>query len=483
MTDMQLHNSMESRDSQGGLGTGRDVAEPLANLTSTDSSPTLARISETLDALASLLQSELPQVGDGASVGSTPNLVAIFDQRIEELRNQLTAIRTEDGPWRQKWLSKFSSSESTQSYAALLAELEETRRQLGEAKAASEACKDDSQQLADTLLEKTNEAVLVLNDKTCVSCNEKALLLLSCDRRHVIGRWPSPFSPQRLAGGEESAYQLVDMHRNALQGQCGLREIAFIHPHGRTVWCEIRMTGFQWRNAQHVFVTATDVSTRKGFEEELRRHGDFLDNIINAVPDPIFVTNDQQKLVLANEAYCREFLANRELLAGALWQDGDVSPDEQAGRPEDGFNRFAQEVEHQQTSVDGQVTFHSIRRSLFNDRVSSTPYMVAVSRDITEERRHQARLGLLASVFCNAAEGVAILDLAGTIIEANPKLLEMLALDEKVVDGHSLSSFVKFGTGEERVDWQELLNTSSWSGKVRYAHPDGRLRIFRLSLS
>jgi diguanylate cyclase (GGDEF)-like protein/PAS domain S-box-containing protein len=115
--------------------------------------------------------------------------------------------------------------------------------------------------------------------------------------------------------------------------------------------------------------------------------------------------------------------------------------------------------------------------------MANSRYVVAVSRDITAERRRQHRLGLLASVFSNAVEGVAILDQQGLILEANPKLLELFGLDQHSLEGQSLQGLLGIDAATAETYWQSLRTESSWTGKVTYQHPDGRRHWFRLSLS
>ncbi|MEZ6106697.1 MAG: hypothetical protein R3B96_11410 [Pirellulaceae bacterium] len=54
------------------------------------------------------------------------------------------------------------------------------------------------------------------------------------------------------------------------------------------------MSSFLMKDAGHVLVVVRDITSRKEFEAELRRNRDFLDNIINAVPDQICVQDEER---------------------------------------------------------------------------------------------------------------------------------------------------------------------------------------------
>jgi diguanylate cyclase (GGDEF)-like protein len=334
----------------------------------------------------------------------------------------------------------------------------------------------ESQQLLSALLAKIDLAVLLFDNAICVSCNAKAVELFACPCDELMGRWPEPWSATRLPEGQTMANRLVALHKQAMTGDCEPIRLLLRQTTDGPVWCELRMSAFEWRQQTHVLITATEVTARVRFDTELRRHSDFLNNIINAVPDPIFVTNQQQELVLANEAFCRDFLTNQELLHETRW-------DALAHCPPNGVHPApALDIElHQQRGQTESVL--SIRRSLYNDPVDQSPFMVAVSRDISEERRRQERTRLLASVFSNASEGVAILDHNGHVRESNPKLQELLARNETELAGTHLCDVLHFEQQGCPLTADGLAQTESWTGKATVSLPNGTQRWLRISFS
>ncbi len=338
----------------------------------------------------------------------------------------------------------------------------------------------ESQRLLTALFAKIDAAVLLFDDVACVSCNAKATELFGCAIDQLVGRWPEPWSGKYLPEGQPMADRLVSLHRQAMSGDCEPIRLLLRQTAVGPVWCELRMSGFMWRQQTHVIVTATEITARLQLEAEMRRHSDFLNNIINAVPDPIFVTNQQQELVLANEAFCRDFLTNRELLQEIRWDALPLtdSPTDLAAPP----HPPALDIELRQKRGEMESVL-SIRRSLYNDPVDQSPFMVAVSRDISEERRRQERASLLASVFSNASEGVAILDTYGHVRESNPKLQELLARNEVELTGTHLCEILSFEQHACPLVAEVLAHTESWTGKATVSLPDGMQRWLRISFS
>lgn len=335
----------------------------------------------------------------------------------------------------------------------------------------------EDQQLLTTLFAKIDAAMLLLDESTCVFCNAKATVLFDCPTNALIGRWPAPWSADRLPDGQPIADRLVQLHQQAMVGDCEPLRVLLRQSAMGPVWCELRMSSFTWNQSTYVLVTANEVTAQLQFETELRRHSDFLNNIINAVPDPIFVTNQQQELVLANDAFCRDFLTNRELLQEIRW-DNLALPDPQAAA--ESVPCLDIELQQKRGDLDSVL---SIRRSLYSDPVDQSPFMVAVSRDISEERRRQERASLLATVFTNASEGVAILDASGHVGESNPKLQELLALPETDLAGSHLCDILQFEQESCPLTADELAHLKAWTGKATVYLPDGTQRWLRVAFS
>ncbi|MDM8554035.1 response regulator [Desulfococcaceae bacterium HSG7] len=67
---------------------------------------------------------------------------------------------------------------------------------------------------------------------------------------------------------------------------------------------------------------------RKRTEEKLSRAKVFLDSIINAMPNPVFVKNDRHQWIILNDAFCNFMEIPREKLLGK--SESDVLPKEKA---------------------------------------------------------------------------------------------------------------------------------------------------------
>ncbi|WP_392535677.1 CHASE2 domain-containing protein [Nostoc sp. C117] len=129
-------------------------------------------------------------------------------------------------------------------------------------------------------------------------------------------------------------------------------------------------------------------------QEEWKRSKEFLHHVINTIPDPIFVKNEQHKWIVLNEAYCR-FIGypNKFLLEKS---DYDFFPKHEADvfRQQDELifrTHQAQEHEEEFTNADGQTHQIATKRSLHKDAAGNL-FLVGVIRDITQRKLMEEQL-------------------------------------------------------------------------------------------
>jgi PAS domain S-box-containing protein len=121
----------------------------------------------------------------------------------------------------------------------------------------------------------------------------------------------------------------------------------------------------------------------------------FLDHVINAIGDPVFVKNEKRRFVIVNDALCAFVGRPRE---GLLGQDGDnMFPPEQvevfrkvdAGVLDTGAENLNEEALSNLTS--GEVRTIVTRKSRYVDP-DGKRFLVGVIRDITEPKMAEVRL-------------------------------------------------------------------------------------------
>lgn len=129
-------------------------------------------------------------------------------------------------------------------------------------------------------------------------------------------------------------------------------------------------------------------------QEELKRSKEFLQEVINTVPDPIFVKNEKHQWIVLNDAYCNLTGFTKNELIDKL--DYDFFPKHEA----DAFIKNDEYVfkthdflEKEEELTDKNHNLHLIatKRSLHKDGAGNL-FLVGVIRDITERKRIEAEL-------------------------------------------------------------------------------------------
>lgn len=336
--------------------------------------------------------------------------------------------------------------------AEIIDELETTKRKLADARKRAEDAARDTMRLADTVFESTQDAVLIIRDGECFACNDRATSILG-DRSEILNRWPTALHSAEYEDGTNAEQSLRRACYEAVAEKHSMVEVSLPRGNGEILWCEISVAPFTMKGNGHVLMAIHDITARKLYEKELQRNRDFLNNILNAIPDQLAVRSSDQKLVLTNEAYLSTF------------------GDEQAETDQDRFkgpipSGSQESDEFEIESKEGERKTYSTRYSSFLDSVSGTRYTVSASRDITGERQRERRLELLANVFRNAAEGVAILTREGDIVEANPMYVRMSGRPLTEILGRKFTESLGSKLPEIEQVLASVTKEKPWSGKL-----------------
>lgn len=135
--------------------------------------------------------------------------------------------------------------------------------------------------------------------------------------------------------------------------------------------------------------TGVVIATIAHAEEELKRSKEFLDRVINSIPDPVFVKDQKHRWVVLNEAYSK-FLGKpvEELIEKS---DYEVFPEHEADvfwQQDEMVFKYASEFEHEEEFTNSKGITYQIatKRSLHKDAAGNL-FLVGVIRDITH-RKH-----------------------------------------------------------------------------------------------
>jgi PAS domain S-box-containing protein len=157
---------------------------------------------------------------------------------------------------------------------------------------------------------------------------------------------------------------------------------------GRIFPVEITATLFEYDGALHTLALARDITKRRQNENAVRTSRDYLENIINAIADPVFVKDEDHRLVLVNDAECALAGGTREELLGKT--EYDFFPKEQADLFWEIDNRVLANGEPDRneqlvTDAAGRIRTVITHKSRYVDPQGNR-FVVGVIRDITKRK-------------------------------------------------------------------------------------------------
>ncbi len=174
--------------------------------------------------------------------------------------------------------------------------------------------------------------------------------------------------------------------------------------------------------------TVENIIDSKKFEEELKQSKDYLDKIINAIPDPIFIKNKQHKWVLLNEAFCNFIGRKKEELIGK--SDIDFFPKSEVDVFWENDNYVFETGkenlnEEKFTDINGVTHWILTRKTLYIDP-KGEPLIIAVIRDITTRKDIEEKLTkseeLLKKITTAARDAIILAKDDGTILYCNDSI-------------------------------------------------------------
>lgn len=176
-----------------------------------------------------------------------------------------------------------------------------------------------------------------------------------------------------------------------------------------------------------------DITDSKSAAQETRRLSQFLNAIIDNIPDPVFIKDRDSRYILANKSYCEFVGKPRDKILGTT--DYDSFPREEA----DFFRQKDMEViekgatleipeEHVTDASQATHILHT-KKAPLKDHEGKITHIVGVTRDITERKRIETQLGesrkFSSTVLNNTPNPLLVADADTAVLYANPALEQL----------------------------------------------------------
>lgn len=273
-----------------------------------------------------------------------------------------------------------------------------------------------------------------------INVNNKVEKIFGYKPAEVVG---NKFASLGIFEGE-ALVKLAQRFKEAVKTGTGTGyiELEGKHKDGHNVYVEVSTSIVKNQGKMEGFVAALrDITETKKQQSAIKELGDFLQNTINSVADPLFVKDDHYRFVIANDALCKMLGMERKDILGKTL--GESLPADQMKH----FLAIDKAVldsgqsdtsEEELTGKDKAVLTIITKKTRYVDK-NGQRFLVGVVRDVTERKKMENRAAVAVryrQLFETTQDGILLVDYAtGKILDVNLYMIEML--------GYSKSNMVR----------------------------------------
>lgn len=224
-----------------------------------------------------------------------------------------------------------------------------------------------------------------------------------------------------------------------------------------------------------------DISERRQIENQLQLAGLAL----NMITDAIYLIDDNSKIIYVNKGACDTLGYTHDELIGKTLFDIDpiLTSDQLKNIRETVFANKAMQFESKHKRKDGSILDVEINTYPYiGDNIQ---YKLSIVKDITERKKTDEKLKLLASVFTSAKEGIVITDTSGLIVDVNEaySFITGYSKDEIVGKNAGFLKSEKHDKAFYKHMWEELILHKYWIGEIWNRRKNGEIFVERLTIS
>jgi PAS domain S-box-containing protein len=222
---------------------------------------------------------------------------------------------------------------------------------------------------------------------------------------------------------------------------------------------------------------------------ELEKYQYFLEKILNAITDPIFVKDKDHRLILVNDAECRLSGKNRDELLGKT--DYDFFPKEQVDvfweKDNKVFETGIEDINEEYiTDSNGNLLYISTKKALIE--IENVKYLVGIIRDITERKNFEDKIKKINSeleervkertielesekerlsvTLKSIGDGVIVTDDKGIIIMMNDIAVDITGWSQDESLGNKLSDIISIFDEKTRLKIEDPVDSVLKTGKI-----------------
>lgn len=213
----------------------------------------------------------------------------------------------------------------------------------------------------------------------------------------------------------------------------------------------------------------------------------YLKTVFNNIGDPIFVKDEECRLLLVNDAFCSIFgLPRNEIIGKTLAEKVLPSEREHFLAIDKQVLKEGKEILCEETLTTSGVETKTIltRKNRFVDPKGNY-FLVGVIHDITQRKQTEEKLKRAASVVSHAHESIMITDATATIIEVNDSFSRITGYSAEEVLGKNPRILQSGRQSSEFyvAMWNTIIAKGHWRGEIWNRRKNGEVYPEMLTVS
>jgi PAS domain S-box-containing protein len=199
-----------------------------------------------------------------------------------------------------------------------------------------------------------------------------------------------------------------------------------------------------------MLVSLIDITARKRAVEKEQQSANILHNIIESLPDMIFVKDSSLRMVLCNSTFAHATGREPQETYGKTDIENGWSPDLVKGNPEKGIAGWEKDdlavlsgktvhSPEEPAEVNKSSRYFDTTKFPLRDSRGIVIGVIGVARDVTEQRKNQAALRASETSYRGliqqAADGIIEIERNGRFIGANTAFCDMLGCEREELEG------------------------------------------------
>lgn len=226
--------------------------------------------------------------------------------------------------------------------------------------------------------------------------------------------------------------------------------------------------------------TLEDITERKLAEEATTAHNLFLQEIMDAIPNPVYYKDTKSVYLGCNAAFKIFFCKTTQEIIGHTLRDimperyVDVSSQKEQNILESGRS---ERYETQLVRADGMVRNILVSKAPFSNSDGTLAGVVGAFVDITEQRKMDDQIRKMSRAIEQSPATIVITDIEGVIEYVNPKFSQTTGYSVEEAIGQN-PRILKSGEMPEdyyTVLWSTISAGKEWHGEFRNKRKDGSL--------